>query len=373
MVSRSRTAGDVLALVRKDPAMRARMKAVAEATPTKLVLVHDGVVHQDRMETPGAPWKRYIERGTALAWLASRPTVLHALRAARCVIVTGTDQAPLLPEIVRAKDGVRRAVVYVAGDDVNLGRHAAIRLEREARIVAVSTKVVAVSEKLADLLAARHGFPRSDVLVSRNAVARDLVPDVVPAAPAPLPAGLPASFQRPVVGVLGTISSRLRLDWIRAALDNVPELRWLFVGNVEEYELAIEDRAVLRDLVRHPRCAFVGPVSHRTLSEYARAVDLAAMPYSGTSVNPVGSPTRLFLQLPYGQPIVASDSCAQFDEFRDVVRVESDVAGFVRALRELVGASFDDGLREARWRLARRHTWTERARPIAEMIDALVA
>jgi hypothetical protein len=93
------------------------------------------------------------------------------------------------------------------------------------------------------------------------------------------------------------------------------------------------------------------------------------VPYSELSLNPLASPRRLFLHLPFGAPILATPGCAQLEEFEPLVVACASPDAFVRALERLRARNFDDGLREARWREATSHTWTKRAHDLREIIE----
>src|SRR5690606_34072210 len=83
----------------------------------------------------------------------------------------------------------------------------------------------------------------------------------------------------PIAGVLGSLSSRLRLCWLREVVQATPWLHWRFVGPISDAELAPGDRFHLRWLEQHPRCRFEGPRSYRQLVQYANLLDVAVMPF----------------------------------------------------------------------------------------------
>ncbi|HEX9885942.1 MAG TPA: hypothetical protein VGA70_05615 [Longimicrobiales bacterium] len=283
------------------------------------------------------------------------------------VLLTSPAQAPLLDTLC---DHV--SVAYYAKDNFAVGHGwAPERVRRwEAVITRRSEHVVAVSQSLAAELGIRNGLRADRVGVSPNAVPAAVIPERFPEQPRPLPGSLGA-VPRPVAGVLGRVSSRLRLDWLRAVVDRTPWLHWLFAGDVEPRELRIRDLTHLAWLRRHFRCHFTGRRTYDELCAYAGAVDVAVLPYSDASVNPWASPMRLFLHLPFGRPILATPGCQQLEEFAPLVTLCRSPEDLAETLEELRWRDFDDGLGQARWQAAAEHTWERRAEGLIRRLPAL--
>jgi hypothetical protein len=70
---------------------------------------------------------------------------------------------------------------------------------------------------------------------------------------------------------------------------------------------------------------------------------------------------RLFLQLPFGAPIVAAPGCRALADFQPNLRLCATAVEMAAALEQLRAVHFDDGRRLARWTHARTATWEFRA------------
>ncbi|MBI5330554.1 MAG: glycosyltransferase [Betaproteobacteria bacterium] len=267
--------------------------------------------------------------------------------AAGCdaALFTRPDQRPLLPAFAGKVRG------YLACDDfTQYGRDWDAD---ELDLIRSVDCVIAVSKRLADRLARRADLPRERIAVLPNAIPARHVP--------PVPPARPRASGQPLAGVLGRVSSRLRLDWLVECIEATPWLHWVLAGDVEEGELLEADRPRIEWLRRHPRCTLTGRLSYDALAALAATLDVGVMPYSERSVNPHGSPMRLFLHLPCGAPILSTPGCPQSDEFAPLVRRCDSADELVAALESLRQAGFDDGLRPARWLAAQDHTWERRA------------
>lgn len=233
----------------------------------------------------------------------------------------------------------------------------------EARIARRCERIVAVSGALAAKIQERSGVSSDRFVISPNAVPQELISAESPQ-PRRASPGSP-----PVAGVLGRVSSRLRLGWLRRAVDALPWLHWRFAGEVEEKELRREDRGDLDWLRRHPRCEFLGHLPYRELVRQAADVDLGVIPYSDRSVNPWGSPARFFMHLSAGRPLLGTPGCRQLHEFEPLIALCDDADQLIDRLEGLRRCNFDDGRGAARIEAASNHTWERRAALMTALIQ----
>jgi len=288
----------------------------------------------------GAPWRPWHQR-----WLRRQWPELST------VVFTRPDQAALLP----AFGDVRR--IYYAIDDY--ATYQRDWDEAEVALLSSADRVVCVSQALANTLARRGAGVAEKTTVLPNAIPASWLPPAPPARPSPLPENL--ALPRPLAGVLGRISSRLRLDWLLAAMDATPWLHWVFVGDIEWGEVVGSDRPLLARLRRHPHSTWLGGRPFAALRDFAAALDVAVLPYGERSTNPHGSAVRLFAHLPFAAPLLATPGCAQVEEFSPLVTVCESSAALNDTLSAARASNFDDGRRAERWRVAQDHTWEARA------------
>jgi len=281
------------------------------------------------------------------------------VQAGDTVIFTRPDQAVLLPFFQTA-----RKIFYVLDDYRTYGRD---WTAEDLALLKACDHVIAVSPALGQLLETRMPGVSVRLTISANAVPASWIPPTCPAHPAPIP-----GFKKggPLVGVIGSISSRLRLDWLAEAVDHTPALNWLFVGGIEKDELREEDRAHFEKLDRHPRCYFTGPKPYEELFTYCRGLDVALLPYSERSTNPYGSAMRLFMHLPFGQPIIATPGCRMVEDFVPLVSMAESASHLAKLLNEAARMGAEDPLRQARWQASFQHTWDVRAEVLRNLVLA---
>ena len=228
----------------------------------------------------------------------------------------------------------------------------------EKIIIGNVEKVVCVSNALAKSLQSRLEVKQERIYVSASGMPENMIPEK----PSPFIGIAQRDIfpdRRPLAGVLGTIDSRIRLDWLRQLVDMLPWLNLLLVGplaKLEDGQLA--DWHYLKE---HPRCLVAGEVQYHELFRYAAAVDVGLIPLTDQGINPTSSPTRFFTQLPFGQPIVASDGSLQLSDFQPLVWITRTVHDFIQKVEDLQRADFKDGMAAQRHAAAYEHTWERRA------------
>ncbi len=145
-------------------------------------------------------------------------------------------------------------------------------------------------------------------------------------------------------------------------------MRWLFIGPV------YKDVPGLADLQRSPRCRFLGALPYETLQPYFATLDAAVLPLTDGDINPCSSPVRFFSQLPTGQPILYTGTCAQIAETPHLADHCADGQALTATLERLAASGFQDGRAAERHRFAMGCTWEKRAAAIARSLaEALEA
>ncbi len=188
-------------------------------------------------------------------------------------------------------------------------------------------------------------------------------------APAPLPDDV-RRLERPIAGVVGSMSQRTDMELVAYAAERLPWLSWLFVGPVQ-WDNARRKATIKRLRSMKERVLFTGPRPYERLAEYARALDVAVIPYAYDDFNKYASPTRLFDHLAATRPIVATRACPQFNDFAQVLHFADTPEEFVAVLTQLRQVDFNDGLAEERWRLSQENTWDDRARAMLRALGEL--
>ena len=255
--------------------------------------------------------------------------------------------------------------VYYASDDYRdyAGWDPAEMAELEREVVRRVDLAIFVSRALADRARAEQPECIRKIHVSMNATDdRCIVPDTCDRSPTNFP--LVRSLRRPIVGIVGTINSRLDFGAIRecAALESVGTL--VFVGPIAK--TADTEVTFLR---QHPKCVFVGEQPHLTLPAWMGAFDAALIPYARSSFNRYCSPMRLFDHLASGKPIVATDACDQMRDFADVIEVVGR-EGLASRLDAVLSSAEPEGARKRRLDRARENTWERRALSLEALLAA---
>lgn len=189
--------------------------------------------------------------------------------------------------------------VYYGADDYRSygGWPAAER--RERAILRHASLAVFVSDALAARAIAEGCAPQR-VFVSPNATEQRFGPEGAGLNPPAL-----AGRARPVIGVLGALSDRLDIDFLRRVAD-LPSVGTLLIAGAVAPE--IEER---EGWLRTPKVFVTGRVPHESMHVWAHAMDAALIPYAPSKLNHYCSPMRLWDHLATGVPIFALPTCPQ--------------------------------------------------------------
>jgi hypothetical protein len=267
-----------------------------------------------------------------------------------------------LPLVVAAKNEV--PCYYYCSDDYRSysGWGGDAMKEMEAALMSQVDHAFFVSQSLADRAMADYGIPPNKISVSMNAAEESFLQAVVPTK---IQAVLDAHprLRRPIAGVVGGVNDRLDFDLLRACAD-LPELgTLLFVGPVEK-----PPSPALRQLLRHPKCLFVGRQPHADLPCWLQLLDVALIPYRNTQFNRHCSPMRLFDHLASGRPILATVGCPQVLTMAAWVQVANEERNFVGALTDLLRGN-SPFRSTAMVSYAHEHTWASRAQGLLQQIQ----
>ena len=193
----------------------------------------------------------------------------------------------------------RYSLVYYGADDYRCYEGWMAAEERERAILRCASQSAFVSQTLAERAVA-EGYAPKRVLVSPNATE----PRFSPAGAGPAPGALDGRA-RPVVGILGALSERLDIDFVRsvAALPAVGTL--LIAGPLDP---AIKAR---ESWLCDPKVLVTGRLPHDEMHVWAHAMDAALIPYAASELNHHCSPMRLWDHLATGAQVFALPTCEQ--------------------------------------------------------------
>ncbi len=238
--------------------------------------------------------------------------------------------------------------------------------ELEERTCAASDLVCPNSARIAEQLIREANCDPNKIAIIPNATRRANVlprPDSHVAIPEEL-----TVVARPIAGVMGNLGSNT--DWLllEKVIDESPWLSWAFVGPAIPDISDREQRNARGRVRQNKRVKFIGPKPYADLQKYARAFDVAILPYRKCEPTYSGSSTRFYEHLPSGRPMIATHGFAELLDKEPLLRLVNSSEQMLAALDELRANAFRDGQEELRWQTSQSETWEARA---AAMMNAL--
>ena len=240
-----------------------------------------------------------------------------------------------------------------------MNEHQVIALDR--RMCRVAAVVCPNSTRIASYLIEEAHCDPKKVTVIPNATRERNVLDHVSTEPGPAPADL-ADLKRPIIGVIGNLAANM--DWllISDAIRQTKDTSWAFVGPTD-MPITDTEQQQARIFVENlgGRVWFLGRKNYGELIHYARAFDVAFLPYLKKEPTYSGSATRFYEHLAACRPILASRGFHELLTKEPLLKLIDDGTDVASAIEDLRSVGFRDGLEESRWRASKEGTWRVRA------------
>ncbi|CAN5559965.1 hypothetical protein BH10ACI4_BH10ACI4_17920 [soil metagenome] len=237
--------------------------------------------------------------------------------------------------------------------------------ELDARLCRVANLVCPNSKRIAQYLQAEVGCKPELIRLVPNATRAT---NVRKASDGPL--NLPedvADIKRPVAGIIGNLANNI--DWLLLldAIEQTPSYTWLLVGPSTMRMASAEHREARRKTLRHPRVRNIGVRPYEALRDYARAFDVAVLPYRRVEPTRSGSSTRFYEHLAACRPMLATRGVEELLTKVPLVRLFNTSSELAEELLKL-SEEKTDHLEEVRRLASIGETWDARAHC---MIDSL--
>ncbi len=263
-----------------------------------------------------------------------------------------------------------RVVYYVTdffpayGDD----REFIAALDR--RMCRAADVVCPNSERIADYLMREADCNSAKIRIVPNATrTENLLSAPSSSASVEVPQEL-GGLPRPLAGVIGDLSRNTDWVFVEELISRAPWLSWVFVGPTDMTVTDPAHREARNRLEKSGgRIRFVGPKPYSELKDYARALDVAVLPYRKREPTYSGSSTRFYEHLAAGRPMIATRGCAELLQKDSLLRLVDSPDEAAHALDELRTPNFCDGLENLRWQTSRQETWDARATSMREALD----
>jgi glycosyltransferase involved in cell wall biosynthesis len=168
-------------------------------------------------------------------------------------------------------------------------------------------------------------------------------------------------LQHPIIGFYGLIEAWIDLDLIAFLARRRPQWTFLMIGRV-----AVEV-GQFRSL---PNVVFPGPQPYGSLPHWAKAFDVAIIPYRLTRQVVNSASLKLREYLASGKPVVAV-STPEIEQFAEVVRIARGPEEF---LREIEAALTHDSATDRARRVdaMRGMTWEARMQDVARVVERTI-
>jgi len=299
----------------------------------------------------------------------SRRILQRTERAADSVLIcTSPHYAPV------AERWPGLVVYYVTDLFIAYGDNPAFVTALDRRLCEAADLVCPNSDRIAEYLIQSAGCDPQKLSIIPNATRQV---NILPAPSFHSTVEVPADVRdlsKPFAGVLGNLAANM--DWLllEEVVARTSWLSWVFVGPTE-MEISDPRQRDARHRLQQlgGRIRFVGAKPYSQLQDYARAMDVAVLPYRKSEPTYSGSPTRFYEHLAAGRPIIATRGFAELLKKEPLLRLVDTAEEMTVALEELRAKDFRDGQETLRWNTSQTETWEERASMMRNALNKQIA
>jgi len=252
-------------------------------------------------------------------------------------------------------------IYYVTDRFAAYGQDPDLIKSLDRRMCEAAMLVCPNSQRIADYLVEDASCPVSKIVILPNATrSANLLSQSAPAAHE-VPLDI-ADLPRPMAGVIGNFSSNTDWKLLKEAIIRTSWLSWVFVGPAED-PIREPDQNQARSFVMKygGRVRFVGSKPYGQLKDYARAFDVAVLPYRGIEPTYSGSSTRFYEHLAACKPIIATRGFEELLHKEPLLRLVDTGKEMAGVFEQLRGTDFCDGQEQRRWEASQNETWERRA------------
>ena len=171
-----------------------------------------------------------------------------------------------------------------------------------------------------------------------------------------------AALKRPVIGYFGLLAPWTNIELIAYLARERPQWQFLLVGHAS---------ANVDELRKLPNILLVGPQPYETLPAWAKAFDVAIIPYRMNQQVANANPLKLREYLATGKPVVSVPT-AEVERFGDLIRVALDPADYLAAV-EAALTDTDPATCQARMAAVSAMSWDHRVEQTWQVVQAMMS
>jgi hypothetical protein len=285
-------------------------EALGEVVETVALLPEADLRLRLEVEVPPGMGAQFVKLGLPPGWASTGSQLGQFILAKRIaklarslhepvVILTSPAYGPLSKILAS-----QFPIIYYCADDYQSYLGWTKPASQEKAIIGRSVLSVFVSEALRIRAVEEYGASATSTFVSPNATEPRFA----------MGRGghteMRTAWEPPILGILGGVSDRLDLEFIRRVAE-LPAVGTLLIAG----PVPTAVQAELRWLTE-AKVVITGRIPHSDMHLLANSMDAALIPYSKSKLNWYCSPMRLYDHLATGVPIYALDTCDQIRRMR---------------------------------------------------------
>jgi len=167
------------------------------------------------------------------------------------------------------------------------------------------------------------------------------------------------NIRHPIIGYLGTVSSRMDIELVRVLSERLPQFSFVFVGDIHSERVDISQLKGIANIF------FLGGKPYEELPRYAAFFDVSLLPYKPLLFT--SPPTKIFDYLASGKPIV-STLLPELGFLKGFIYEAKNVDEFEANIKKALEEDTPQAAIRRRDK-AKENSWARRAQEIAALIN----
>jgi len=242
----------------------------------------------------------------------------------------------------------------------------------ERRMCKVADLICPDSQRIADHLITKCGCSEDKIHISPMATRSKNLLDKPATHPFDLPSDI-SDLPRPIAGVIGNLAANMDWELLQETIERTPWLSWLFVGPTEMSVPEPRQNNARQALIgRNGQVCFVGEKPYSALRNYARAIDVAILPYRKREPTYSGSSTRFYEHLAACRPILATRAFEELVHKEPLLKLVDTSEQMTNEIEILRDSGFCDGFEALRWETSQDQTWEVRVLTMSKAISSRI-
>jgi glycosyltransferase involved in cell wall biosynthesis len=290
----------------------------------------------------------------------------HLLRAKKTNFYILAGQPLITIEKIKRLKNNGNFIIYDYADEIDesiarsaYGNNVVARRHQFVKEEGLADLVLCSAQKLYDEM--MKYYPAEKLLLCPNGVDYDNFVKLATLAGVPVDLEPILAEKKPIVGYYGALAKWIDYEYLNELVKKRPEYNLVLIGI--DYDGSLKEKMNLKASNVH----YLGVKKYEDLPRYARHFDCALIPFVQGEIAKATSPLKFFEYMALGLPSVVTKDLVETTKYATTF-VAFRKADFLKQVDAAKTKKNDEKFRDELIKIAKKNTWGERTRMLAEKL-----